>query len=67
MNRTIRAAILIALLLTSILTLSGCMHYTKKVGEYSCVDCHTSQDLLKASLEADPLPVAAESESEGEG
>jgi len=36
-------------------------------GEVSCVGCHTDRDMLKADLEADPLPEKVKAESEGEG
>ncbi len=36
-------------------------------GEYSCIQCHTDRELLKADLKADPQPVKAKAVSAGEG
>lgn len=67
-----RRLTLVGLLTTIVLAtlvLSGCA--TESVvadeGEYSCIDCHTDRDLLKADLKADPKPVKVQAESEGEG
>jgi hypothetical protein len=60
---------LLATVMVATLMLSGCS--TEPVvadeGEFSCIDCHTDRDLLKADLDADPRPVKAKAESEGEG
>lgn len=68
LKRTLSLLVLISILALSLFVLSGCdLHYTKKAGEYSCVDCHTNEELLLADLELAPPPAEAESESEGEG
>lgn len=68
MKSFIKLMVLISVLSLGLFALAGCdMHYTAKEGEYTCVQCHTDEELLKADLELDPPPVAAESESEGEG
>lgn len=36
-------------------------------GEYSCIDCHTDRERLKADLKADPLRAKAKAASKGEG
>lgn len=70
-NPILKSALLLALLLALVVSaavLSGCTEQlVAKDGEYSCVDCHTDRELLRASLEADPPPVKEEAESEGEG
>jgi len=54
--------------LTSLL-LAGCSgeRVVAREGELSCIECHTDRKLLKADLKADPKPVIAKAESEGEG
>lgn len=59
---------IIGALLVSVVVLSGCSEQlVAKDGEYSCIDCHTNRELLKASLKADPPPAKEVAESEGEG
>lgn len=59
-----------ALTLASLL-LAGCGSGSERIvaqeGELSCIECHTDRKLLKADLKADPKPVIAKAESEGEG
>jgi len=54
--------------LTSLL-LAGCSgeRVVAREGELTCIECHTDRKLLKADLKADPKPVIAKAESEGEG
>jgi len=52
------------------LALSGCSGLeptVKPEGMFGCIDCHTDRAMLKADLEADPLPEKVEAASEGEG
>lgn len=67
-----RQLALVGLLATVVLAglvLSGCTvePVVADEGEYSCIDCHTDRELLKADLAADPKSVKAKAESEGEG
>ncbi len=57
-----------ALILASLL-LTGCggERVVAAQGELTCIECHTDRKLLKADLKADPKPVVAKAESEGEG
>ena len=69
-NRTRRVALalLIAVALAA-LALTGCSAEptVAEEGQFSCIECHTDRDLLKADLEADPKPKKVVAESEGEG
>jgi len=60
--------VLAALALASLL-LAGCSTepVVAEEKEYSCIECHTDRKLLKADLKADPKPMKAMAESEGEG
>ena len=68
-GRRLALVALLAAVVLAALVVSGCS--IKRVmadeGEYSCIECHTDRDLLKADLKADPQPVKAKAVSAGEG
>lgn len=69
---TVRRLTLLSLLLAlalSALMLSGCAAepVVAEEGQFTCIECHTDRELLKADLEADPKPEKPKAESEGEG
>jgi len=69
--RTRRTGLILVLgtLALASLLLAGCggERVVAAEGERSCIECHTDRKLLKADLKADPMPVVAKAESEGEG
>lgn len=69
-KRTIVFTLTLAVVMVAALLLAGCSGLeptTKPEGMFSCVDCHTDREQLRADLEADPLPEKVAAESEGEG
>lgn len=69
-KRTLIFVIALTTLMLAALALSGCSGLeptTKPEGMFGCIDCHTDRELLKADLEANPLPEKVAAESEGEG
>ena len=56
-------------MLLSLLLIAGCGSepLVAEEGQMTCAECHLDRDLLKADLEADPLPEKVVAESEGEG
>ncbi len=67
-TRRVALALLILVALLA-LALTGCSteRTVADEGEFTCIECHTDRDLLKADLKADPKPEKVVAESEGEG
>jgi len=68
-NRRTGLILVFGMLALASLLLAGCggERVVAADGELSCIECHTDRKLLKADLKADPKPVVAKAESEGEG
>lgn len=70
MVKRITLIVAVAMILAALVAVAGCSSsepVTKPEGMYSCVECHTDRELLKADLAANPLPEKVVAESEGEG
>lgn len=68
--RTRRLAFALLLVVAiAALALTGCSvePTVAEEGQFTCIECHTDRELLKADLEADPKPEKVVAESEGEG